>query len=91
MRILIAETDLLLLADMRQALEDAGYTVITSTDGMRAWDHLVGTSPPHLLVTRCDLGSHMPPGTALGRCAKSSRPRIPVNLHTRKHRVCGTR
>jgi DNA-binding response OmpR family regulator len=78
MRILIAETDLVLLDEMGQALEGAGHTVITSADGMRAWDHLVGTSPPHLLVTRCNLGPDMPPGTALGLCAQSSNPRIPV-------------
>lgn len=78
MRILIAETDLVLLAEMRQALEGAGHTVITSSDGIRAWDHLVGTSPPDLLVTRCNLGPDMPPGTALGLRAQSSHPRIPV-------------
>jgi DNA-binding response OmpR family regulator len=78
LRILIAETDLVLLAEMRQALEGAGHTVITSTDGMGAWDHLVSTSPPDLLVTRCDLGPGMPPGTALGLRAQSSHPRIPV-------------
>jgi DNA-binding response OmpR family regulator len=78
MRILIAETDLVLLAEMRQALGGAGHTVIPCTDGLRAWDRLVGNSPPDLLITRCELGAGMPPGTALGLRAQCSHPRIPV-------------
>ncbi|HEY1412573.1 MAG TPA: hypothetical protein VGF36_10545, partial [Rhodopila sp.] len=51
---------------------------ITCTDGLGAWDHLVGSSPPDLLITRCNLGEGMPPGTALGLRAQCSLPRIPV-------------
>jgi DNA-binding response OmpR family regulator len=78
MRILLAETDLLFLREMKQALEQAGHLVTASMDGMGAWGYLVGTAPPDLLVTRLHLGAGMPPGTALGLHAYWCRPRIPV-------------
>lgn len=78
MRILVAETDLPLLAEIGHALEHAGYEVIACSDGMSAWDSLVGAVPPDLVVTRSHLGSGMPPGTALGLHAYSCDPRIPV-------------
>jgi DNA-binding response OmpR family regulator len=78
MRILVAETDSLFLDEMKQALVEAGYEVTTFTDGMRAWDCLVGPAPPDLVITRLDLGSGKPPGTALGLYAQSCHPRIPV-------------
>jgi DNA-binding response OmpR family regulator len=78
MRILLAETDLLFLREMKQALEQAGHLVTESMDGMGAWGYLVGTAPPDLLVTRLHLGAGMPPGTALGLHAYCCRPRIPV-------------
>jgi two-component system cell cycle response regulator CpdR len=76
--ILIAETDLLFLAEIKQALEQAGHDVTACSDGMSAWDSLVCAAPPDLLVTRCHLGPGMPPGTALGLHAQSCDPRIPV-------------
>jgi CheY-like chemotaxis protein len=78
MRILIAETDFLFLTEMKQTLERAGHSVIAATDGMGAWDYLVGAGPPDLLVTPIDFGPGMPPGTALGLHAQSCQPRIPV-------------
>ena len=78
MRILLAETDLLLMREMRQALEQAGHHVMASMDGMGAWGYLVGTIPPDLLVTGLHLGSAMPPGTALGLHAYCCHPQIPV-------------
>jgi CheY-like chemotaxis protein len=78
MRILIAETDLLFLREMKQALEQAGHHVTASNNGMEAWLCLTGTPPPDLVVTRFHLGSGMPPGTALGLHAYASHPRIPV-------------
>jgi CheY-like chemotaxis protein len=77
-RILVAETDLLLLAEMTHALENAGHDVTASTHGMGAWDYLVATPPPDLLVTQIHLGPDMPPGTALGLRAGSHVPPIPV-------------
>jgi len=76
MRILIAETDLLFLREMKQALEEAGHQVTACNDGMGAWGYLASTAPPDLLVTRINLGPGMPPGTALGLHANSSK--IPV-------------
>jgi two-component system, cell cycle response regulator CpdR len=78
LRILVAETDLPLLAEISQALERAGYEVTACSDGMSAWDSLVGTAPPDLVVTRGHLGPGTPPGTALGLHAYSCDPRIPV-------------
>jgi DNA-binding response OmpR family regulator len=78
MRILIAETDLPLLTEMRRALEQAGHQVTVANDGMGAWGYLAGTKPPDLLVTRLRLGSGSPPGTALGMHAQAQHPRIPV-------------
>jgi DNA-binding response OmpR family regulator len=77
-RILVAETDLQLLAEMKRGLERTGHSVIAATDGMMAWDHLVSVTPPDVLVTRFHLGSGKPPGTALGLYARSCHPRIPV-------------
>src|ERR1700753_3744472 len=77
MRILVAETDLSLLAEMKRDLEQAGHSVIAAPDGMIAWGHLVST-PPDLLVTSFCLGAGKPPGTALGWRARFSYPRIPV-------------
>jgi CheY-like chemotaxis protein len=78
MRILLAETDLLFLREMKQALEQAGHLVTASMDGMGAWGYLVGTAPPDLVVTRLHLGAGMPPGTALGLHAYCCHPRIPA-------------
>jgi two-component system cell cycle response regulator CpdR len=78
MRILVAETDVPFLAEMKQALEQAGHDVTTFTNGMAAWDGLVSAVPPDLLVTRSHLGPGMPPGTALGLHAHSRQPPIPV-------------
>ncbi len=78
MRILIAETDLQFLAEMKQALEQVGHEVIVANDGMGAWGYLAGIQPPDLLVTRVHLGKGSPPGTALGLHAQTRRPRIPV-------------
>jgi DNA-binding response OmpR family regulator len=78
MYVLIAETDLELLAEMRLALEEAGHTVTAVTNGMSAWSHLTGTRCPDLLITRLHLGSGTPPGTALGLRAQASDPPIPV-------------
>ena len=78
MRILVADTDVHLLGTMKQALEQAGYVVTIASDGMGAWDYLVGAHPPDLLVTRLRLGSGSPPGTALGLRAQSRHPHIPV-------------
>jgi DNA-binding response OmpR family regulator len=78
MHILLAETDLLCLREIRQALEQAGHHVTASTDGMGAWGYLVSAAPPDLLVTGLHLGAGMPPGTALGLHAHCCRPRIPV-------------
>jgi len=76
--ILIAETDLPFLDEMKRALEQAGHVVIVATDGMEAWNYLTHAAPPDLLVTRCYLRAGMPPGTALGLCAQTCKPRIPV-------------
>lgn len=78
MRILVAETDLALLHEMRRGLERAGYQVIVANDGMAAWQFLTGPLPPNLLVTRFHLGAGSPPGTALGLRARSCHPPIPV-------------
>jgi DNA-binding response OmpR family regulator len=78
MRILIAETDPQLLADMKQTLEQAGYEVTVANNGMGAWPYIAGANPPDLLVTRLHLGPDSPPGTALGLHAHSRHPRIPV-------------
>jgi DNA-binding response OmpR family regulator len=78
MRILIAETDLLFLAAMKQALEQSDHDVTTADDGMKAWDYLTGAVRPHLLVTGLRLGQGSPPGTALGLRAQASHPRVPV-------------
>ena len=78
MRILIADTDLVCLGEMKQALEQAGHEVTMAGDGMSAWGHLTAAVPPDILVTRLDLGPKMPPGTALGRHAHSRQPCIPV-------------
>lgn len=78
MHILIAETNLIFLAEIRSAFEDAGYLVTTSVDGMEAWTCLVSARPLDLLVTRFDLGLGKPPGTALGMYAQSHDPPIPV-------------
>ena len=78
MRILVAETDLAFLAEVKRALEDSGHEVIVANDGMGAWGYLAGTAPPDLLVTRLHLGRGAPPGTALGMHAQSHIPRIPV-------------
>jgi DNA-binding response OmpR family regulator len=77
-RILVAETNLLLLHDMKQALEQIGHEVIVMNDGMKAWVYLTGSTPPDLLVTCIDIGPGTPPGTALGMHARSRQPRIPV-------------
>jgi DNA-binding response OmpR family regulator len=78
MRILIAETDLRFLAEVKLALETAGHEVTAANDGMGAWGYLAGTAPPDLLITRLHLGPGSPPGTALGMHAQSRNPRIPV-------------
>jgi CheY-like chemotaxis protein len=78
MRVLVAETDLRLLAEMKHALEHAGHEVTASNDGMGAWECLADGAPPDVLVTRIRLGPGMPPGTALGMRAQSSQPPIPV-------------
>jgi DNA-binding response OmpR family regulator len=78
MRLLIAETDLQFLAEMRQALELAGHEVVVAKDGMGAWGYLAGAAPPDLLVTRLHLGKGSPPGTALGLHARAHIPPIPV-------------
>jgi DNA-binding response OmpR family regulator len=78
MRILIAETDLGLLAAVKVALEAEGYEVTVANDGMGAWGYLAGIAPPDLLITRLNLGAGSPPGTALGMHAQSRIPRIPV-------------
>jgi DNA-binding response OmpR family regulator len=78
MRILIVETDLQFLAQMKRGLEQAGHQVTAANDGMGAWDYLTGTDPPDLLVTRLHLGSGSPPGTALGLQAQAHDPPIPV-------------
>jgi DNA-binding response OmpR family regulator len=77
-RILVAETDLVCLHEMQQALEQAGHDVTVANDGMTAWAHLTGPSPPDLLITRFRLGAGTPPGTALGLRAHFCKPRIPV-------------
>jgi DNA-binding response OmpR family regulator len=66
MRILIAETDLAFLTEVKLALEAGGHEVIVANDGMGAWGYLAGTTPPDLLITRLHLGLGSPPGTALG-------------------------
>jgi DNA-binding response OmpR family regulator len=78
MYVLIAETDLALLAEMRLALEEVGHTVTAVTNGMSAWSHLVASRRPDLLITGLHLGSGAPPGTALGLRAQASDPPIPV-------------
>lgn len=78
MHTLIAETDLVFLAETRSAFEKAGHHVTICTDGMQAWDCLVDGSPPDLLVTRLDLGAGTPPGTALGLYARSCDPPVQV-------------
>jgi DNA-binding response OmpR family regulator len=78
MYVLIAETDLELLAEMRLALEESGHAVTVTTDGMSAWSHLTGRRRPDLLITRLHLESGTPPGTALGLRAQASNPPIPV-------------
>jgi DNA-binding response OmpR family regulator len=65
-RVLVAETDLLLLAEMRRALEHAGHDVIVADNGMVAWSNLACGAPPDLMVTRIHFGPGVPPGTALG-------------------------
>jgi CheY-like chemotaxis protein len=78
MRILVAETDMRLLAEMKHVLEQAGHDVTATNDGMGAWGYLASEAPPDLLITRIHLGPGMPPGTALGMRARSGQPRIPV-------------
>jgi DNA-binding response OmpR family regulator len=78
MHILIAETDLAFLAEMKLALEAAGYEITVASDGMGAWGYLAGTAPPDLLITRLHLDPGSPPGTAPGMHAQSRNPRIPV-------------
>jgi DNA-binding response OmpR family regulator len=78
MRILVAATDLQLLAAMRQGLSQAGHEVVVAGDGMNAWSHLTLADRPDLLVTDIHLGAGTPPGTALGLRAQSHDPRIPV-------------
>ena len=78
MRILVADSDLVFLREMKQGLEQAGYEVIACGDGMGAWGYLAGAAPPDLVVTRLHLGAGMPPGTALGLHAQTRHPRIPV-------------
>jgi DNA-binding response OmpR family regulator len=78
MRILIVETDLQFLAEMKQGFEQAGHQVTIANEGMGAWGYLTGTDPPDLLVTRLHLGSGSPPGTALGSQAQAHDPPIPV-------------
>jgi DNA-binding response OmpR family regulator len=78
LRILVVETDLPLLVEMKQSLEQAGHDVVVACGSMAAWDYLTGATPPDLLVTRLRFGPGEPPGTALGLHAASSRPRIPV-------------
>jgi DNA-binding response OmpR family regulator len=78
MHILIVETDLPFLAEMKQAMEQAGHEVTVASDGMGGWGYLTSVWPPDLLVTRVELGLGAPPGTALGLHAQSQRPAIPV-------------
>jgi CheY-like chemotaxis protein len=78
LRILVAETDLSLLAEMKHSLEQAGHDVVVACGSMAAWDYLTGATPPDLLVTRLRFVPGEPPGTALGLHAASSLPRIPV-------------
>ena len=78
MNVLIAETDLELLAELRPALEEAGHIVTTVTNGVSAWSHVTARRRPDLLITRLHLGSGAPPGTALGLCAQANNPPIPV-------------
>ena len=78
MHVLVAETDVSFLAEMTQALEQAGHDVTAANNGMAAWDALMSAKPPDLLVTRFHLGPGMPPGTALGLRAHACHPRIPV-------------
>jgi DNA-binding response OmpR family regulator len=78
MYILVVETDLPFLAEMKKALEQAGHEVAVANDGMGGWGYLTSVRPPDLLVTRVDLGRGSPPGTALGLHAQSWRPAIPV-------------
>lgn len=77
MRILVAEPNLLLLAQIEDALKQAGYDVIKCSDGMGAWT-VLNDAAPDLLVTCIDLGKGTPPGTALGLRAYSFQPPIPV-------------
>jgi DNA-binding response OmpR family regulator len=76
--VLIAETDLELLDEMRLALEEAGHTVTAVTNGMSAWGHMTARRRLDLLITRLHLGAGAPPGTALGLCAQANDPPIPV-------------
>ena len=78
MRILIAESNLQLLAQMRHALGEAGYSVLGASDVWLALGFLTGPAPPNLLVTGLPLGSGSQPGTVLSMRAQAQRPRIPV-------------
>jgi DNA-binding response OmpR family regulator len=78
LRILVAETDLPLLVEMKHSLEQAGHDVVVACGGMAAWDYLTGATPPDLLVTRLRFKPGEPPGTALGLYAANQRPRLPV-------------
>jgi CheY-like chemotaxis protein len=76
MHVLIAETNILLLREMKQALLQAGHQVTACNDGMGAWGYLASTAPPDLLITSINLGVGMPPGTALAMHARSRK--IPI-------------
>ena len=75
MRVLLAETDAALAAELQHAFEANGGTVTAVSSSLAAWD-LLAKDPPDLLVTRLAFGVGQVPGTALGAVASSKR--IPV-------------
>ena len=66
MKVLVAETDTVVAAAIRSALEGDGWGVETVTSSFEAWDRLDADPPLDLLITRIVFGTGRVPGTALG-------------------------
>jgi sigma-B regulation protein RsbU (phosphoserine phosphatase) len=50
MRILIADDDRMSTTVLSRTLEKWGFDVVTAHDGISAWEHVIGTTPPALII-----------------------------------------
>ncbi len=80
MRVLLAEDEVTIFVTLRDALEDAGHTVLGATDTKSALDALESDPPPEAVVT--DVRMPGAGGMAVLERSKELQPERPVLLMT---------